>query len=158
MSWSYRHHTARLVTAVLLSLLAGAAAADERPQLLLQLGHTSGVSSAALSADGKQVAAATLGSVQILEVKSGNSVATLPGTLHMVHHMAFSADGGCLAAACWDGAVKVWEIKSNKTLRTFRHRDRATVVAFHPSGRQLAEPSFIHRSAPQGFARQGLFG
>ncbi len=35
----------------------------------------------------------------------------------------------------------MWEIKSTKTLHTFRHHDRATVVAFHPNGRQLASGS-----------------
>jgi WD40 repeat protein len=91
---------------------------------------------AVLSPDGKQLAAANVGTVQVLEVKSGKTVATLPGVLHMAHQMAFSADGQRLAAAYWDGTVKVWEIKSTKTLHTFRHRDRATVVAFHPNGRQ----------------------
>ena len=35
----------------------------------------------------------------------------------------------------------MWDIRSGKTLHTFRHADRATAVAFHPSGRQLATGS-----------------
>jgi WD40 repeat protein len=76
-----------------------------------------------------------------VEVKSGKMVATLPGVLHMSHYMAFSPNGERLAAAYWDGTVKVWDIKSSKTLHTFRHDDRATGVAFHPNGRQLASSS-----------------
>jgi len=55
--------------------------------------------------------------------------------------LAFSADGQLLAAAFWDGTVRVWEIKSKKLLHTFRHSDRVTCVAFHPNGRQLASGS-----------------
>jgi WD40 repeat protein/serine/threonine protein kinase len=95
----------------------------------------------ALSPDGKHLAAANIGSVQILEVKSGKAVATLPGVVHMAHQMAFSADGQRLAAAYLDGTVRVWELKSSKTLYTFCHGDRATSLAFHPNGRQLASGS-----------------
>jgi WD40 repeat protein len=94
-----------------------------------------------LSPDGKHLATANIGTVQVLEVNSGKTVATLPGVLHMASHLAFSADGQRLAASYWDGTVKVWEIKSGKTLHTFHHGDRAMVVAFHPNGRQLASGS-----------------
>jgi WD40 repeat protein len=91
-----------------------------------------------LSPDGSHVAGANIGTVQIVEVKSGKTVATLTGVLHMAHFLTYSADGRRLAAAYWDGTVKVWDITSGKTLHTFRHGDRATAVAFHPNGRQLA--------------------
>jgi WD40 repeat protein/serine/threonine protein kinase len=91
-----------------------------------------------LSPDGSHVAGANIGTVQVVEVNSGKTVATLTGVLHMAHYLTYSADGRRLAAAYWDGTVKVWDITSGKTLHTFRHGDRATAVAFHPNGRQLA--------------------
>jgi eukaryotic-like serine/threonine-protein kinase len=94
-----------------------------------------------MSPDGKQLAAASLGTIQLLDVASGKKVAALHGIFHLVHNLAFSSDGRRLAAAAWDGTVRVWDSASGKPLHTFRHGDRATCVAFHPGGRQLASGS-----------------
>ncbi len=94
-----------------------------------------------LSPDGEQLAIATMGPIEIVEVKSQKRVAYLWLGFHVPHHLAFSPDGQRLAAAVWDGTVRVWDIKSGKLLHTFRHDDRATCVAFHPDGRQLASGS-----------------
>jgi WD40 repeat protein/serine/threonine protein kinase len=106
--------------------------------------------SAFLSPDGQRVAVAGIGSLRLLEVASKKSVADWSiGSLHGVHHLAFSADGRCLATASWDGTVRVWEIKSGKPLHTFHHSGHRQIlgrsapttvacVAFHPNGRQLA--------------------
>jgi WD40 repeat protein len=96
-----------------------------------------------LSPDGKRLAAAVpvVKSMQLLEVESGKKVAELTGVSHMVRDVAFSADGRLLAAALWDGGVKVWDLKTQKLLHTFHHPDRVVCVAFHPNGRQLASGS-----------------
>jgi WD40 repeat protein/serine/threonine protein kinase len=98
-----------------------------------------------LSPDGKHLAVVTVGAGQfntrVLKTKSDKTVANLPGLRHMIHHLAFSADGRRLAAAAWDGTVTVWDVKSKRKLHTFRHDDRVTAVAFHPNGRQLASGS-----------------
>jgi eukaryotic-like serine/threonine-protein kinase len=94
-----------------------------------------------LSPDGARLAIASFGSVQIVEVESEKSVATLPTSFHVISHLAFSPDGQRLAAALSDGTVKVWDIKSQKLLHTFRHSDRVACVAFHPNSRQLASGS-----------------
>jgi WD40 repeat protein len=91
-----------------------------------------------LGPDGKYLAAASLGRVLVVDVQSNKTVASLSGSFHLVYNVAFSADGLLLAAAAWDGTVRVWDIQSGKTLHSFRHRDRVTCVAFHPNGRQLA--------------------
>jgi eukaryotic-like serine/threonine-protein kinase len=94
-----------------------------------------------LSPDGRRLALAGMGSVQILEVESKKRVAAWPTDFHLLYHLAFSADGRRLAAAFADGTVRVWEIPAEKLLHTFRHSDRAACVAFHPNGKQLASGS-----------------
>jgi WD40 repeat protein/serine/threonine protein kinase len=94
-----------------------------------------------LSPDSRRVALADFENVRLLEVESKKPVAVLPARFQGAHHLAFSADGQRLAVACWDGGVRVWEIKSGKLLHTFRHSDRVVCVAFHPNGRQLASGS-----------------
>src|SRR5262249_11772589 len=61
-----------------------------------------------LSPDGERLAIASFGIVQLLEIASKKMAATLPSSFHGVHHLAFSADGQLLAAAFWDGTVRVW--------------------------------------------------
>jgi WD40 repeat protein len=68
-------------------------------------------------------------------------VAALPARFQGVNHVAVSADGQRLAAAFWDSRVRVWDIRSEKLLHTFRHGDRVVCVAFHPNGKQLASGS-----------------
>ncbi len=98
--------------------------------------------SAYLSPDGRRVAIAGIGSLRILEVASKKPVAAWSLSFqHGVYQLAFSADGRRLAGASLDGGVRVWDIKSEKLLHTFRHRDRVACVAFHPNGKQLASGS-----------------
>jgi WD40 repeat protein len=95
-----------------------------------------------LSPDGRRVAVAGVGSLRLLEVASKKPVAAWSiGFQHGVYHLAFSADGQRLAGACLDGGVRVWDVKSEKLLHTFRHSDRVACVAFHPNGKQLASGS-----------------
>jgi WD40 repeat protein/serine/threonine protein kinase len=95
-----------------------------------------------LSPDGQRVAVAGVGSLSLLEVASKKPVAAWSISVHHgVYHLAISPDGSCLATASWDGTVRVWEIKSGKLLRTFRHSEGVACVAFHPNGRQLASGS-----------------
>jgi WD40 repeat protein/serine/threonine protein kinase len=94
-----------------------------------------------LSPDGLRVAVAGFNGVRLLEVESKKLVAAWSSSFHGASNLAFSADGRRLAAGFWDGTVRVWEIKSEKILHTFRHSDRVTCVAFHPNGRQLASGS-----------------
>jgi WD40 repeat protein/serine/threonine protein kinase len=97
--------------------------------------------SAFLSTDGQRVAVAGFGSVKILEVESKKPVADLPSIFHGAQQLVFSADNQRLAAAFWDGTIRVWGIKSQKLLHTFRHSDRVACVAFHPNGKQLVSGS-----------------
>jgi WD40 repeat protein len=56
-----------------------------------------------------------------------------------VHGIAFSADGGRLATAGGDGAVRIWDSRTGKLLREVgRHEGFACSVAFHPRGDHLA--------------------
>jgi eukaryotic-like serine/threonine-protein kinase len=99
------------------------------------------VNTAFLSPDGRRVAVAGMGSVQILDVESQKRLAGWSTTFHIIYHLAFSADGQRIAAAFADGTVRVWEIHSEKLLHTFRHGDPVNCVAFHPNGKQLASGS-----------------
>ncbi|HEY7313707.1 MAG TPA: protein kinase [Gemmataceae bacterium] len=57
-----------------------------------------------------------------------------------VHSLAFSPDGGFLATAGGDGAIKVWNLATGRVIQTLEkaHSGFACCVAFHPDGKHLA--------------------
>jgi WD40 repeat protein/serine/threonine protein kinase len=60
-----------------------------------------------------------------------------------VNSVAFRPDGDQIAAACGDGTVKVWDLKTSKVVQTLRgHKSYVFSVAFRPpDGRYLASAS-----------------
>jgi WD40 repeat protein len=56
-----------------------------------------------------------------------------------VYSVAFSPDGTRVAAGCNDGAVRIWDATTGRSVATLRsHRDVVWSVAFSPDGRHLA--------------------
>src|SRR5205823_6454806 len=69
----------------------------------------------------------------------GNAAATLPGHGGPLSALAFSPDGNHIASAGSDMAVKVWDRRSQREVRSYRgHTDWVTAVAGSPDGRRIA--------------------
>ena len=63
----------------------------------------------------------------------------LPGHDNEIQSLAFSRDGGLLAAGGRDGAVTIWEVRSFHALATVpAHQGLVWSLAFSPDGRTLA--------------------
>lgn len=59
--------------------------------------------------------------------------------LRAIHSVAFSRDGERLASSGEDGAVKVWNARTGKWLKTIpAHKGIASSIAFHPESTHLA--------------------
>jgi len=57
--------------------------------------------------------------------------------------LAFSPDGKTIATGSWDKSVKLWDVQTGHTLKSFTgHTDRVTAVAFSCSGEVLASGSW----------------
>lgn len=81
------------------------------------------------------------GRVHILEVNSGELVATLK---HRggVSSLALSNDGTKVVTGSQDETAKVWEINNGRLLATLRHKDSVTCVAYSPDGTQVLTGSW----------------
>ena len=67
-------------------------------------------------------------------------IATL-GHTGSVYSVAFSPDGGTLAAGSWDGAVKLWDVTTRTNVATLEHNGWVNSVAFSSDGTTLASGS-----------------
>jgi len=98
------------------------------------MAYKNGISTMALSPDGRHVAAVgsltslndsqdeTIGSLEIgiWDFKTGEKIFSLSGHITQVLSIAFSKDGTRLASASYDGNVIIWDASSGKTHIAFK--------------------------------------
>jgi WD40 repeat protein len=117
---------------------------SDENKLLLELPGPAGFSWAAVSADGRHVAAATSdGSIYRCDPAgvSGPKAAKvlLAGPASRITNLRFSNDGTLLLCAAWDGSISVWDLNSGKLRRTWTgHEQPAMAVAMLPDERIIS--------------------
>jgi hypothetical protein len=84
--------------------------------------------------------------IQTYELQTGKLVKTLVSDDHTddsyVLWIEFSPDGSLVAAADWDGTVKLWNVLTGELVRTMNDHNAGVVTAvFSPDGRTIATGS-----------------
>src|SRR5256885_43230 len=139
LSSSFMFRTSRFnfpLAASLLLLVAPATTLAQKPELVVQTGHSGIVTSVAFSADGKTLASgSTEDNIQLWDVSNGRELRTLRGRddapIDSVNSVAFSPDGKTLASGSWYGMIELWDVTSGKELRSLRgHSGSVSSVAF----------------------------
>lgn len=113
---------------------------SSRPELVLQRGHSQGVTCAAFAPDGTWVASgAADNTILIWQLPSGRQLRTLSGHRGPIRSVAISVNGELLASGSNDRTIKIWNVdKGTDTLTLSGHTGSINSLAFSPNGQWLA--------------------
>jgi WD40 repeat protein len=140
------------------------AAAGNKPELILQTGHTRSANAVVFSPDNRWLASGGKDNVvKIWDLANGNVLRTLYGHTSNVNALAVSPDGKLLASGSGDindkrdlgtftqggvvggaedNTVRIWSVQTGQQLQVLRgHQLPVGAVAFSPDGRSLTSVS-----------------
>ena len=114
---------------------------QDKPEIFVQKGHPSNVSTIDFSPDGKYlVSGSSDKNIKLWEVETGREIRTFVAE-DMVDFVAFSPDGKFLLSLESKGGAKLWEVRTGKETRKLRKGGNpllAIAAAFSPDGTSLA--------------------
>jgi WD40 repeat protein len=113
---------------------------SEKPELVLQTGHSQKAEAIAFSPDGRYLATGGVDqTIKIWDVATGRELRTLTGHVRAVKAVAFSPDAKLLASGGADGKIKLWEIASGSEVGGLPgHTQAVNALVFSRDGRWLA--------------------
>ena len=123
----------------LLFWLASSSLAGQKPELIVQTGHTDDVISVAFHPNRRILASGGRDyTIKLWEVDTGRELRTFKGHTGSVRSVAFQSDGRLLASGSEDGTIRIWEVETGRQARTITGNNGGiTASAFSPDGRLL---------------------
>jgi WD40 repeat protein len=124
----------------------GSSQIASKATLVMQLGHSSGVNSIAVSRDGMYIATGSDDrTVALWEAGSGRQLRQISGHADAVRAVAFSPDGKYIATGSDDRTSRLWDAATGNQMRRFEgHTGAVLAVAFSPDGLRLLTAGVDH--------------
>lgn len=125
-------------------LVAGAWA--QQPKLMIPIGHSDAIHTAACSADGKIIASASIDKIlKLWDSQTGKLIRNLEGQTDIINSIVFTSNGKFIIAGSSDKTIRIWDLASGKLLKTLRaHADVITTVIIDSSNQLIASLSVDH--------------
>jgi WD40 repeat protein len=116
--------------------------AQTEPRLVLPIGHTDVINSAAFSPDGKLIVTASMdNTARIWDASSGKLLQTLTGHTRGVESATFSPDGKRIVSVSADNTARIWDASSGQLLYTLTHNSGVNSATFSPDGKTIVTAS-----------------
>lgn len=128
---------------LMLFACANAICLAQKPELVVQTGHSGAVKTVAFSPDGKTLASGSEdNTIKLWELATGRELRAFTGHSDNVFSVAFSPDGKILASGSVDRTIRLWDVAKGQELRTLSgHANSIFSVAFSFDGKTLASGS-----------------
>ena len=100
-----------------------------------------------LSPDGTRLAIASSAGIWLYDVNTGAEIALITENTDLIGLVAFSPDGTTLATASGDNKCRIWDVKSQKLLLTFKVPDWLHSLTFLDDGKTLVGEALIDKTS-----------
>ena len=110
-----------------------------KPFIKREKGHSSSISSVAISPDGKTIVSGSWDkTIKIWDMQSGEYLHTLEGHMDSVYSIAISPDGNRMVSGSSDETIKIWDMQSGEYLNTLEgHSSYVESVVISPDGKTI---------------------
>ena len=161
VSW-WREKAFVFVSLCMVILAGGTVQAEEMPgsdaaavQLVIHLGHGSGLSSAVFSPDGRFIVTASSDhTARLWDTTTGRELRRFEGHTEEVTSAVFAPDGQTILTASRDKTVRLWDVATGRELCRFKGRgDRASYAILVSSAVFSSDGQTILTAGSDGIAR-----
>lgn len=117
---------------------------NQKPEVVVQIGHTNWVRSIAVSPDGKYILSASQdNTLKLWDINTAKEIKNFSGYTNWIYSVTFSHDGKYALSGGSDKTLKLWDINSGTEIKTFSgHKDVVHSVAFSPDDKYALSGSW----------------